>query len=471
MRLRNLLVWGIVIWPAAARAGGYYASDIGAVAGARGGAFVARADDLTAVWYNPAGLADGSHGWRLHLDVAGFFSKGDYTRDCAGTGGCGPNAPTTQFPTISNGADPLVIPTLVVAHDLGPRGAIALSLLAPYGPAYSYPTGPTAPQRYSLVDNSPFIVYYTLSGAYRITDRISVGASFEWVDFKFDQRLVASVYCPGNWGDNPEDPKSDVLIKLDGTDHFEPAGNVGVHARVTDSIEVGASYQLPFATHNEGHLETPGLAGFNAAQPANRQLSLNPNPAPAQVEIDLPMVARAGVRFVQPRWDAELDVVYEGWHANDHWTVKIPNTHILSSQLGSTPVPDLEIPKNFNDCVSIRLGGDRLTWGDADGDHLVLRGGVFYETSAVPTNRIDVSQVDGPKLGLSVGGSYRTGRFDISLGFTHVQVFEVNASDNQNFEINAFAPMLASRADLIAKGKYTAHYEIIALGLRTYFGR
>ena len=471
MRLRNPLLLVLLCLPAAAHAGGYYASDIGAVAGARGGAFVARADDLTAVWYNPAGLADGSTGWRLHLDVAGFFSKGDYTRDCSGTGGCGPNAPSQSFSTISNSADPLVIPTIVIAHDLGPRAAIALSLLAPYGPAYSYPSDPNAPQRYSLVDNSPFIVYYTLSGAYRITDRISVGASFEWVDFKFDQRLVASVYFPGNWGASPEDPKSDVLIKLDGSDHFEPSGNIGIHARVTDELEVGASYQLPFATHNEGNLNVPGLATFNANYPANRQLGLTPNPAPAQVEIDLPMIARAGVRYVRPRWDAELDAVYEGWHANDHWTVVIPNTHITSTQLGSTPVPNLEIPKQFQDTISIRLGGDKLVWGDTASDRLVLRAGAFFETSAVPTTRIDVSQVDGPKLGLSVGGSYRTGRYDISLGFTHVQVFEVNASDNQNFEINAFAPMLASRADLIAKGKYSAHYEIIALGLRTYFGR
>src|SRR5262245_51935516 len=107
MRLRNLALLLPLVWSQAARAGGYYASDLGAVAGARGGAFTARADDLTAVWYNPAGLADGTHGWRLLVDAAGFFSKGDYTRQCSGTDGCGVMAPAGQtFRTVSNSADP-----------------------------------------------------------------------------------------------------------------------------------------------------------------------------------------------------------------------------------------------------------------------------------------------------------------------------------------------------------------------------
>ena len=131
-----------------------------------------------------------------------------------------------------------------------------------------------------------------------------------------------------------------------------------------------------------------------------------------------------------------------------------------------TPIPDLPIPKEFQDSVSVRTGGD-YTFGEA----LTLRGGAFYETSAVPQKRIDVSQVDGPKIGLSAGATWRSGRWDLAFGYTHVQVFEVDASGNQNLDLNAFAPMLATRADLVARGKYSAHYEIVALGLHTYWGR
>jgi hypothetical protein len=51
-----------------------------------------------------------------------------------------------------------------------------------------------------------------------------------------------------------------------------------------------------------------------------------------------------------------------------------------------------------------------------------------------------------------------------------VQVFEVDASDNKNVEINAW-DMTGNHSDFIARGKYSAHYEIVALGLRTFWGR
>src|SRR5262249_10490081 len=158
-------------------------------------------------------------------------------------------------------------------------------------------------------------------------------------------------------------------------------------ARLTDSLELGLGYQLAFDTHNEGTLTTPGLATFNSNYPQNKQLGLNPAAPTAQVEIDLPMIIRGGVRLWRPRWDAELDVVYEGWSANQAWKVHIPGAHIVGGPFGMTgnAVPDLEIQKSFQDSVSIRAGGD--WWAN---ESLTLRGGAFYETSGVPAARIDV---------------------------------------------------------------------------------
>ena len=57
---------GLVTWSASAQAGGFELPDNGAQALGRGATFVAKADDTTAMYYNPAGLAR-QRGTRLYV--------------------------------------------------------------------------------------------------------------------------------------------------------------------------------------------------------------------------------------------------------------------------------------------------------------------------------------------------------------------------------------------------------------------
>src|ERR1700679_2343015 len=57
-----------------ARAAGLYFSDRGVRPLGRGGAFVAGADDLGAIWYNPAGLADAGTSFLLDASYLHFSS-------------------------------------------------------------------------------------------------------------------------------------------------------------------------------------------------------------------------------------------------------------------------------------------------------------------------------------------------------------------------------------------------------------
>src|SRR5271154_1505254 len=64
--------------PSIAHAGGLYVPDRGVRPLGRGGAFVAGADDLGAIWYNPAGLADA--GSAVLVDFAWPDFSAQYTR-------------------------------------------------------------------------------------------------------------------------------------------------------------------------------------------------------------------------------------------------------------------------------------------------------------------------------------------------------------------------------------------------------
>ena len=58
LTLAAVLGASVLFSQGAAHAGGLYFSDRGVRPMGRAGAFVAGADDLGALWYNPAGLAD-----------------------------------------------------------------------------------------------------------------------------------------------------------------------------------------------------------------------------------------------------------------------------------------------------------------------------------------------------------------------------------------------------------------------------
>ena len=76
--LSTLLLAATVASPALAD-GGYYQGALGARAAGRGGAFVARADDVTAVSTNPAGLAD-LDGMVIQVGNQFSYNSYDYTR-------------------------------------------------------------------------------------------------------------------------------------------------------------------------------------------------------------------------------------------------------------------------------------------------------------------------------------------------------------------------------------------------------
>src|SRR6185312_4251225 len=99
-----------------ARAAGLYFSDRGVRPMGRGGAFVAGADDLGAVWYNPAGLADA--GTSVLVDFSWLRFDVDYTRqllvqDSGGT------YQTFSSPEVHGSTPVLPLPTIGGSYNFG----------------------------------------------------------------------------------------------------------------------------------------------------------------------------------------------------------------------------------------------------------------------------------------------------------------------------------------------------------------
>ena len=161
-----------------AHAGGLYFSDRGVRPMGRAGAFVAGADDLGAIWYNPAGLADA--GTTLLVDFAWLHFSSEYTRqlrivDADNT------VRTFESPTVTGTSPFIPFPTLAGSYNFGEHKewTIAVGVVAPYTAIASYPItvdGQPSPSRYSLgsFDGSALVL---LGGwfAYKPIEQLRIG--------------------------------------------------------------------------------------------------------------------------------------------------------------------------------------------------------------------------------------------------------------------------------------------------------
>src|SRR5580692_5885682 len=116
MRLRLLACAGALLGvtlSSRADASGLYFSDRGMRPLGRGGAFVAGADDLGAIWYNPAGIVDAPSG--VLVDATWLHYTSDFTRQALTTSNTG--APFVQtFPKVSGSTPVLPVPTIAGSY-------------------------------------------------------------------------------------------------------------------------------------------------------------------------------------------------------------------------------------------------------------------------------------------------------------------------------------------------------------------
>ena len=96
---------------------------------------------------------------------------------------------------------------------------------------------------------------------------------------------------------------------------------------------------------------------------------------------------------------------------------------------------------------------------------LILRGGYFFETSAIPAEYLDPSQIDANKHGVGLGLGTRlvaTKEFtaDIEFSAMYVQLERVDVKDSRLTNIGPLGPPLGNDSTLssIGNGRYAAHY-------------
>jgi long-chain fatty acid transport protein len=469
-----LLAVAVVTGRAAdARAAGLYFSDRGVRPMGRAGAFVAGADDLGAIYYNPAGVVEAQT--QFLFDASWLRFSSDFTRKSIvsandpNTGVAG-RAYVQTFESVHGSSPVLPLPTLAGSYALGKDLVVAGGLYAPYAAITSYPErdakGNPAPQRYSLLtlDGSALAVLGAFV-SWRPLKELQVGAGPTVLLGNFQSSVVFGACPPDRLACAPEQPDFDAKAQLKVGTIVAPSATLGVTAIPSDLVRVGVSFQLPY------WVDSP--AQFKSRLPSSdlfQNATVDGNDA--RVKFRLPWIVRAGVEL-RPLAEtrAELAFVYEKWSMHDR--IDVSPDHVYLRNVALFPdyrVGSLSITRDFQDAWSLRLGGEQTV-------HLAtyrvdLRAGVAYEKSAVPPAYLSVLTVDMNKVTFSVGGGLHIGtkwRFDGVFALMLPQSVDVDPNEAAQHKVNPIRAQGSGTNPAINGGHYQASANLVGIGLRYQF--
>lgn len=447
-------------------AGGFEIADQGPRGAGRAGAFVARADDPSAIDYNPAGLAR-LRGTRFYLANRFTYSNEEYkrARTLDYSDAIGGHPRLVSFPTVVNGSPFQWLGLMaVVTTDFGLEDfGFGLGVYGPPGiSAQSFPSD--GPQKYMLIEREVVILYYSLSAAWKYRDIFGIGASLQWVDvpiFRFglvvDGNTTARIV-------NPVSGRFDMESRVDGADHIGFTAILGAWYRPIPELELAASARVvPVPIEAKSHLS---LTAQNLSLSTPPVTTSNGMPDDrVTFSMVLPPKLRIGARYVylepvstfadndeagvlnsrdREIFDIELDFGYEAWSMLESF--KLDGGGLSCTVLGKrVPVGVIEVPRNWQDTFSLRLGGDWQTVPDL----FTLRAGLMWES---PASRPEYAYLDvfpGHRLGASAGFSFTLHGFDISASYAYIFQTPVTVTEDESrvFQQVPGSPCIAPYTD------------------------
>jgi long-chain fatty acid transport protein len=473
------------IVPATASAAGLYFSDRGVRPTGRGGAFVAGADDLGSIWYNPAGVAFAGNAVLADASYLRFGSS--YQRQSVvhdPNTGKDVVVGSDYYPTVKGTSPLLPLPTLAISNNFGLKDwNFAIGVMAPYAALTTYPeeqlsfNGRTIspPQRYSLItlDGSALAVVGAWA-SYKPSERVAIGLGLEALVGTFASRLAFSACPPTDLVCAGESPDYDATTQLTVGPIVAPSGNLGIIGILQDTpeseVRVGAMVQLPFWINAPAKIDIrlPSSPLFNKATVDGNE---------ARVKFRLPAIARLGLetRFgTKKQTRAEVAFVYEAWSMHDAITISPAGNGIRLNGVTGFPNPyevgSLQQQRGFRDTFSLHGGVEHSF--DAGGYPMMVRGGLSYERSAVPPAYLSVLTVDLDKVQAAIGSSlYVSSKRNLRLDMVYAHTFAFSTTvDPHEAAIEKVRVVRANapppdQTVKINGGTYTAQADVIGVGL------
>jgi long-chain fatty acid transport protein len=414
-----------------AHASGFEVGENGPRALGRGGAYVAGVDEPSAVYYNPAALTR-IRGPAATLNLNLVESNVTFQRaPFVETPGRDPSSllyREVEFASVKNEAGFYPAPMIFAAHNFGlERWSFGAGVYGP--PAVGrmrYPEMTTvAPgqdpnsrsnrqggQSYSIIEQDLLLFYPSLSAAHYIPSaNLSIGLTLQAAVLMVDYRVgVDGMSGPGSANQNSEERPQLFTPNELNVRGATVTGILGLLWEPTDRIALGLSYRPRFRIRAPGEItvEYP---------PELRDQNPTIDDPTAYLTTDLPDMVRFGGQYTHRNsagrelWDVEANVVYEGWSINEGFNVELLGRVTTTGNSINQQLTDLFLPRNYQNTLSFRLGGDFSMLRNEAGNGVVFRAGAFYEQGASPDAYTNLDFVSFDRFGAMAGASYHHGAF------------------------------------------------------------
>jgi len=349
--------------PSTVLALGFRVTDHGAEATARGGAFVATADNPSAVYHNPAGITQLS-GTEILLN--GYAITLENTVNSSVPGGLDVDS-TYRWQEVPD--------SFTTYHPKDSRFALGLGVYAPFGFANEFP------------DNAPFrtlgikgrIQFFTANPvlAFKVTDSLSVAAG---ITLNYSRaKLTRGIVTPGD----------EFHIEGEG---FAVGVTAGMFWQPTPQHAFGIQYFGPIDMTYHGHARTriPKFTTQVEVAPGvvlPIKVDKVDNEEDADLSIQFPQTITLGYSFrPTPDWNFEFDIEWTDWD-----NLNTPTIHL--SENADTP-----LVFNYESSFLYEFGVTKKF-----GSNWRASAGYIYSENSVPNESFNPLVADSNRHVLSAG--------------------------------------------------------------------
>lgn len=386
-------------------ASGFQINENGARAMGMANAFTGLANDVSTVFFNPAGMTQ--------LDGT-FFSAG-VSLIAPMTKFTGPTPLTNEYKLKSKVYTPF---TLYVSHKLNENIFVGLSVNNPYGLGTEWDK--TWAGRYLAVDTEIRTFFFQPTIAYKFNDQFSigVGVNIAYGDVKISKSLP--LRDPVTLASRPD---AYTTLKGNGT---SVGFNIGFLWKPVKEFSLGVDYRSKNKFTFEGSAST-SPATLDFVHPLAGPMSIKLPYGDASAPLTTPENIVVGVAVKPSKcWTVAADFQYVGWKSYDQ--LEITFKDYTNPQTGSKVSSSY---RGYKNVYIARVGAEYLL-----NETSAIRFGLLYDKNPVEDKLVEPTLPDADRIGVTAGFGYKiTDNVSVDVSYFYLHFMERKIDNSVNLTV------------------------------------